>query len=258
MLCHRIVWSALFLLIPLYLLRGFGEIKRVFYSPRTLALLFVTGILITLNWLTYIYAVMYDMVAEASLGYFINPLVNIVLGMLFLKEKTSALEKIAIFIAFFAIAVEIIRLGSIPYIALLLAFTFGFYGLIRKMMKVGSFAGLFIETSLIAPLAAAYLIYLNFYGTLSFSFDGSIWLVAISGPVTVIPLLLFAGAASRIRLTTIGFIQYLSPSITLSLAILVYNESLSTSRIATFMLIWLSLIFAAIDAVKRSKKRIHT
>jgi chloramphenicol-sensitive protein RarD len=200
---------------------------------------------------------MQDMIAEASLGYFINPLVNIVLGMLFLKEKTSPLEKIAIFIAFLAIALEIIKLGSIPYIALFLAFSFGFYGLIRKMMKVGSFAGLFVETSLIAPLAGGYLIYLGFCGELSFSFEGNIWLVALSGPVTVIPLLLFASAASRIKLSTIGFIQYLSPTITFSLAILVYNEPLSISRTVTFALIWLSLIFVIIDTLKRSKKRKH-
>jgi chloramphenicol-sensitive protein RarD len=253
MLCHRIVWSALLLSAALYFLKGFNEVKTAFCSPRVIALLFITGVLITSNWLVYIYAVMNDMVAEASLGYFINPLVNIVLGILFLKEKTSILEKIAISIAFLAIMLEIIKLGSLPYIALALAFSFGFYGLIRKMMKISSFGGLFIETSLIAPLALGYLIYLG--DELSFSFDSTVWLVALSGPVTVIPLLLFASAASRIRLTTVGFIQYLSPTITLSLAILVYNEPLSMSRIVTFALIWLSLIFVIADSFIQKQKR---
>jgi chloramphenicol-sensitive protein RarD len=255
MLCHRVVWSALLLLIMLYFSRGFGEIKIVFSSLRIIALLFVTGVLITSNWLVYIYAVMNDMIAEASLGYFINPLVNIILGMLFLKEKTSVLEKIAISIAFLAVMLEIIKLGSVPYIALTLAFSFGFYGLIRKMMRVSSFVGLFVETSLIAPLAVGYLAYLGFSNALNFSFDNSIWLVALSGPVTVIPLLLFASAASRIKLTTVGFIQYLSPTITLSLAILVYNEPLSMSRIVTFALIWLSLIFVIADSFMQKQKR---
>lgn len=255
MLCHRIIWSVLLLLAALYFSRGFSELKIVFSSLRTVTLLFITGVLITLNWFTYIYAVMHNMIAEASLGYFINPLVNITLGMLFLKEKTSILEKIAIFIAFLAIALEIIKLGSIPYIALTLAFSFGFYGLIRKMMRVGSFTGLFVETLLIAPLAVGYLIYLGFSNKLNFSFDSTIWLIALSGPITVIPLLLFANAASRIRLTTVGFIQYLSPTITLSLAILVYNEPLSISRAITFALIWLSLIFVIADSFIQKQKR---
>jgi chloramphenicol-sensitive protein RarD len=198
---------------------------------------------------------MNDMIAEASLGYFINPLVNIVLGMFFLKEKTSMLEKIAIFIAFLAIALEIIKLGSAPCIALLLAFSFGFYGLIRKIMRVSSFVGLFTETSLIAPFALGYLIYLGFSNSLDLSFDATIFLAALSGPVTVIPLLLFANAALRIRLTTLGFIQYLSPTITLSLAILVYNEPLSISRIVTFVLIWLSLIFVITNSFIQKQQR---
>jgi chloramphenicol-sensitive protein RarD len=254
MLCHRIVWSALLLLVLLYFSRGFGEIKEALKKPRVIALLSVTGLLIALNWLVFIYAVMNGMIAEASLGYFINPLINIMLGILFLKEKTTTLEKIAIAIAFFAIALEIIKLGRAPYIALFLAFSFGFYGLIRKMMRTGSFSGLFIETSLIARFSVAYLVYLGFSHTLSFSFDDS-WLIMFSGPVTVVPLLLFAGAASRIRLGTVGFIQYLSPTITFSLAILVYNEPLSIGRLVTFALIWLSLIFVIIDSLIQKQKR---
>ncbi|MDR1977069.1 MAG: EamA family transporter RarD [Campylobacteraceae bacterium] len=254
MLCHRIVWSAFFLAILLYFSKGLEEIKAVFRSFRTVVLLFITGALIALNWLIYIYAVTNDMIAEASLGYFINPLVNIILGIIFLKEKTSFLEKIAIATAFFAISFEIVNLGSIPLIALSLAFTFGIYGLIRKVMRVSSFTGLFVETSLIAPLALGYLIFLGFSHTLVFTFDASAWLIALSGPVTFIPLLLFAGAVSRIRLGTIGFIQYLSPTITFALAIFVYDEPLSLSRVTTFALIWLSLVFVTADALMRRKK----
>jgi chloramphenicol-sensitive protein RarD len=255
MLCHRIVWSVFFLSILLFFSRGFTEIKELFKLPLTVFLLFITGLLITLNWLAYIYAVANNMITEASLGYFINPLVNIVLGILFLKEKTSLLEKIAIAIAFFAIAIEIVKMGSMPYIALFLAFSFGFYGLIRKMIRVNSFTGLFIETLLIAPLAILYLIYLGSSHTLGFSFDSFSWIIMLSGPVTVIPLLLFTGAASRIKLGTIGFIQYLSPTITFSLAILVYNEPLSTSRVVTFALIWLSLIFVITDTFWQKRKK---
>lgn len=255
MLCHRIVWSVFLLLMLLCFSRGFNEIKEIFKNPRTVILLFVTGSLIASNWLVYIYAVANNMIAEASLGYFINPLVNIILGILFLREKTTPLEKTAIGIAFFAIMLEIIKLGSVPYIALFLALSFGVYGLIRKMMRVSSFGGLFVETSLVAPLSLGYLVYLGFSHKLSFSFDSTVWLVMLSGPVTVIPLLLFTAAASRIRLGTIGFIQYLSPTLTFSLAILVYNEPLSMSRIVTFALIWLSLIFVIADSFMQKQKR---
>jgi len=254
-LAERIFWSFLLLSALLLFLRGNDEIKRVISDKKLLFALFVTGFLVGGNWLTYIIAISSNRIAEASLGYFINPLVSILLGIFFLKERASFLEKIAICIAGFAILFEVIKLGQIPYISLTLAITFGIYGLIRKKVRVSSFAGLFIETSLLLPIALAYIIYLAVFSLPTISLSQDIVLIALSGPVTVVPLLLFTSAAARINLSTLGFIQYLAPSLTFSLAIFVYNEPIPSQRVITFALIWLSLVLVIIDTIIRSKKR---
>jgi chloramphenicol-sensitive protein RarD len=257
LIAHRIVWSIALLLVLLYFSRSAKEIKKCFANKKTIFTLFITSILISSNWLTYVWMISNDMIAESSLGYFINPLINIIFGIIFLKEKSSFLEKIAISIASFAIILEIINLGRIPYAALVLAVTFALYGLIRKKTNVSSFAGFFVETSLLAPVAVCYIIYLTCSGISTISFSSDIFLLMLAGPATVVPLLFFTSAASRIKLSTMGFIQYLSPTITFSLAILVYNEPLSNQRVITFLLIWFSLIFVIINTIKRSKKRKH-
>ncbi|MDR1285126.1 MAG: EamA family transporter RarD [Campylobacteraceae bacterium] len=257
LIAHRIIWSIALLLVLLYFSHSAKEIKKCFANKKIILSLFVTSILISSNWFTYVWTISNDMVAESSLGYFINPIINIMFGIIFLKEKSSFLEKIAIGIASFAIILEIVNLGKIPYAAFTLAVTFALYGLIRKKINVLSFAGFFIETSLLAPIAICYVAYLIYSGTSTVSLSSDIFLLMLAGPATVVPLLFFTSAASRIKLSTIGFIQYLSPTITFFLAILVYNEPLSNQRVVTFIFIWLSLIFVAIDTIKRSKKRKH-
>ncbi|MDR0408343.1 MAG: EamA family transporter RarD [Campylobacteraceae bacterium] len=257
LIAHRIIWSAALLLILLYFSHSAKEIKKCFASKKIVFALLVTSILISSNWLTYVWTISNNKIAESSLGYFINPIINIIFGMIFLKEKSSFLEKIAIGIASFAIILEIVNFGKIPYAAFILAVTFALYGLIRKKIGVSSFAGFFVETSLLTPAAICYIIYLTRIDALTASFSSDIFLLLLAGPATVVPLLFFTSAASRIKLGTIGFIQYLSPTITFSLAILVYNEPLSNQRAITFTLIWISLIFVIANTIKRSKKRKH-
>lgn len=255
LLAHRIVWSFVILLIVIFLLRLFKQVKNVLKDRKNIIILFITSLLISSNWLLYIIAVVNGHIAETSLGYFINPLVNIFLGMIFLKERPDIFQKIAILLVVIALLQEIIYLGKVPYISLGLAFSFGFYGLLRKKVNVNAFAGLFIETTLITPLALFYIIF--FIGVSQTAYFDNLTtasLLMISGPITVIPLLLFAAAAARLKLSTIGFIQYLSPTVSFLLAVLVYNETLTTQRAITFILIWISLIIVSIGSIIKNKK----
>ncbi|MFV0481386.1 MAG: EamA family transporter RarD [Campylobacteraceae bacterium] len=255
-LVHRIFWSFIMLLIILFFIKGFGKVKDIFLNRKKLIPLFITSILITSNWLIYIIAVMEAKIAEASLGYFINPLVNILLGIVFLKENPNNAEKIAIFIAFIAILQEAISHGSVPYISIALALSFGFYGLIRKKIAVDSFSGLFVETTVVLPFVCAYVLFFIGFSNLSFlNSSNDMFFLMLAGPITVLPLLLFSAAANRIRLGTIGFIQYLSPTCTFLLAVLVYNESLDIGRLITFILIWISLIIVTINSIKNSQRK---
>jgi chloramphenicol-sensitive protein RarD len=256
LLSQRVWWSFVLLLVAAWLSRGFADARRVMRDRRLALGLCVTGVLIALNWLTYIYAVWSGNIAEASLGYFINPLINILFGAIFLRENASWPERAAIAIAFGAIAWEMWGLGRVPMIALSLALSFGAYGIIRKKLGVPSFTGLFIETSLLMPLAVIYIIYLFASGTSTIGGWGDEALLALSGPLTVAPLLLFTAAAMRIRLGTLGFIQYLSPTLTFLLAVGVYNEPISHARVVTFALIWVSLLIVIADAIYRTRRKV--
>lgn len=257
-LAHRVIWSVVLLFFLLLITRGFSEVKKIFKNKKTLATLFLTSILIATNWFIYIYAISINQITQASLGYFINPIVNIFLGIFFLKEKLAFAEKIAVGLASFAILLQIVLLGEIPYLSLGLAFSFGFYALIKKKLIVNSFAGLFIETFLIAPIALFYIYFLINAELSHFHFSGinsSFWLLLSSGPITVIPLLFFTSAAKRLRLGTIGFIQYLAPTIVFFLAIFAYNEPISFEKLTTFIFIWLSLVIVSINSLKTKKRK---
>ena len=250
-LAHRIVWSAIILFALLYF--G-GKLRQVFrlLSLKKVALnLLASGVLISINWGVFIWAVERGQILETSLGYFINPLFSILLGAIFLKEKLSRASKISLFIVVIAICVQIYDLGSLPFISLILPASFAIYGLIRKKVRVPSTHGLFVETMLTLPFALGFLLYLWSVGEARLDFDSTGFLLAFSGVVTILPLLTFNSAAKYLRLSTLGFFQYLSPSISFLVAIFLYNEPLGMLKLASFVLIWASL---AINIIYNLKK----
>ncbi len=254
-LAHRIVWSVV-LLVPLVLLRGqWSEFRRVISSKKTLATLVLTTVLIAVNWYLFIWAVEHDRVLEASLGYFINPLINVMLGMVFLGEKLSRPAAAAVVLAGLGVTVQVVMVGELPWIALALAFSFGLYGLLRKTAAVGAVVGLAVETSFLMLPAVGYLVWLRRTGGLYLgSGEPSIdFLLVLAGAVTAVPLLCFTSAARLLPLTTLGFLQYLAPSGQFLLAVLAYGEVLNPGRIITFICIWLALAIFTADQVRRSK-----
>lgn len=252
-LAHRILWSAIILFALLYF--G-GKLRQVFrlLSLKKVALnLLASGVLISINWGIFIWAVERGQILETSLGYFINPLFSIMLGAIFLKEKLSKASKISLFIVVIAICVQIYDLGSLPFISLILPASFAFYGLIRKKVRVPSTHGLFVETMLTLPFALFYLLFLWSEGQARLDFDTTGFLLAFSGVVTILPLLTFNSAAKYLRLSTLGFFQYLSPSISFLVAIFLYNEPLGALKFASFALIWASLAINIFSSLKRKK-----
>lgn len=259
-LAHRIVWSLLFLFLILAWRR-----ERLFLqylsSPRILGTLILSGSLIGCNWYTYIYAVNNEHIVEASLGYYINPIVNIMLGLVFLKERLSRIQILAVTFAFGGVAYLTFHYGRLPFISLVLAFSFGLYGLIRKKANLQSMPGLMVETLLLAPIALWYLWHVNTLGTGAFGQDGA-WftdtLLLLGGPVTALPLFWFGIAATRIPLSTLGFIQYLSPTIQLLIGIFIFSEPFNAAYMLSFGLVWIGLgiyTYSVILAMKRRNAR---
>lgn len=254
-LAHRIVWSVV-LLVPMVLVRGqWPELRRVISSRKTLATLILTTVLIAVNWYLFIWAVDHDRVLEASLGYFINPLINVVLGMVFLGEKLSRPAAAAVVLAGLGVSVQVVMVGELPWIALTLAFSFGLYGLLRKTAAVGAVVGLAVETSMLMLPAVGYLVWARRTGGLYLgSGDLSVdVLLVLAGAVTAAPLLCFTTAVRLLPLTTLGFLQYLAPSGHFLLAVLAYGEVLTPGRIITFVCIWLALAIFTTDQIRRSK-----
>ena len=250
-LAHRILWSAIILFGLLYFSSKLRQVFRLLSIKKVALNLLASGVLISINWGVFIWAVERGQILETSLGYFINPLFSILLGAIFLKERLSKASKISLFIVVIAICVQIYDLGSLPFISLILPASFAFYGLIRKKVRVPSIHGLFVETMLTLPFALGFLLYLWSVGEAKLDFDSTGFLLAFSGVVTILPLLTFNSAAKYLRLSTLGFFQYLSPSISFLVAIFLYNEPLGMLKLASFMLIWVSL---AINIIYNLKK----
>jgi chloramphenicol-sensitive protein RarD len=254
-LAHRIVWSAL-MLIPIALAQGRrAQVLRVLHDRKTLMVLSLTTVLIATNWFLFIWAVATDRVLEASLGYFINPLVNVVLGVAFLGERLSRPAAVAVALAGIGVAVQVVAIGSLPWIALTLAFSFGLYGLLRKTASVGSVVGLAVETSLLMPVAVGFLVWARhtgglYLGTGETSTDV---LLVLAGLVTTLPLLCFTSAARRLPLATLGFLQYLAPSGQFLLAVLVYGEPLTAVHLVTFGCIWIALAIFTADQIRKPR-----
>ncbi|SFO28681.1 chloramphenicol-sensitive protein RarD [Cohaesibacter marisflavi] len=252
---HRISWSLVLMAVWFLLRRRWGEVWPVLRQPRVFGLLIATGLLVSSNWLTYVWAVGHGQATEASLGYFIVPMVNVATGYLLLSERLSRLQIVAICLAILSILLQMLLLGTVPIVSLLLALTFGAYGYLRKILPVGANLGLLVELIAITPIAFGYILYLQTSGAGHFvlSDKPTMLLLIFTGLITSMPLIWFSGAAKRLNMITIGIMQYLNPSIQFMIAIFVLKESISMSKLATFMLIWLSVAVYSYDAL--SKRR---
>jgi chloramphenicol-sensitive protein RarD len=254
-LSHRVAWSALFLAIFVAASSRMGEVWRALRSPATLAVLAATTCLIATNWGLYVWAVNGGRIVEASLGYFINPLVNVLLGALFLGETLSRLSRWAVGIAGAGVLVLAVHVGTLPWLPLLLAVSFGLYGLLRKWAKVDAVTGLLVETLLLAPFALIWLAWLEARGVGALGSGLRIsLLLAAAGPVTALPLVWFGLAVRRLRLATVGFIQYLTPSMQLLLAVWLYREPFTRFHALAFGLIWCSLGIYTFEALWRQRR----
>jgi chloramphenicol-sensitive protein RarD len=248
---QRILWSVPLLLGIMYFRSQLADFAAIFREKGQLRNLFASAALIAINWLIYIWAVSTDHILAASLGYYLNPLVNVLLGRLFLGEKLRKLQIAAVAVAALGVAILIGDALDTLWVSVSLAFSFGFYGLIRKITPVGSVPGLAVETTLLAPLALAAVMWLGQDGASSFGSDSiTTGLLIFSGVVTAVPLLMFATAARRMSYTSLGFVQYLAPSIAFLLGVFVYNEPLSATKLACFVLIWTSIVIFCADAIR--------
>jgi chloramphenicol-sensitive protein RarD len=255
-LSHRIVWAFVLLLVIAWRRGDLPELVSAVRTPRTLGVLAASTTAIAVNWLVYIWAVQGGHVLDSSLGYFINPLVNVLFGVLLLHERLDRTVRIAFAIAGTGVLWLAIRGGHVPWIALTLAASFGSYGLLRKLAPVGALVGLTIETALLTPLAGGYIAWSAAHGRAAI-FSGRPGLDALlllAGPVTAIPLLFFAGAARRLPLSTLGFLQYVSPTLQFLLAVLAYREPLDGPRLVAFALIWTALAIFAVHTGRSARR----
>ena len=254
-LAHRMLWSLAFLLLVLAWRRQWRWLEQV-RQPRVFWSFVASAFLLSANWLVYIWSVTNGHVIEASLGYFINPLVNIMLGYLILKERLRPVQWTAIALAALGVAWLTWQTGTVPWIALFLAASFGGYGLLRKTAALGALEGLSFETMVLFPLAAGYLAWLTLNGDNAFvntASDTTRWLLVAAGPITAIPLLLFASGARKIPLSILGLLQYLSPTIQFMLGVWLFHEAFSSDRLVGFVMIWAALALFAGEGLLRSR-----
>ena len=240
---HRIVWSLAFLLLLIVAKGKWREVGETLRDRKAMLILATTALLIATNWLVFIVAVGHAQVLQSSLGYFITPFVSVLLGFTFLKERLKRMQLISLLLAAIGVLLLTVQYGRVPWVALTLAATFGSYGLLRKVVSVDSLTGLTVETILLSPLALGYLLWVNGQGTGAYlhgRLTTDLLLMAV-GVVTAVPLLLFASAARRLRLATIGFLQYLTPTLHFLLAVVVYGEPFTARHLVSFLFIWAGL-----------------
>ena len=251
---HRIVWSLFFLAALATWWKKWPAIRQAFATPRVVMTLALTATLIGINWLVYIYAVVSGHVLEGSLGYYLNPLVNVLLGVFLLKEKLSTAQKGAVFLAAVGVAILAAGAGGAIWISLTLAASFALYGFLRKVAPVDSLEGLSIETILLLPIALGYILWLQANGTGNFlDSRGTDTLLILGGAITAIPLLLFTAAARRLPYSTLGFLQYIAPSLQFLLAVLVFGEPLTRSHIVCFAAIWAALVIFVFEGIRKGR-----
>lgn len=255
-LTHRVIWSFFFMVALISISRQWSTVKALLQKPKKIFMLALSAVLIGGNWLLFIWSVNNHHMLEASLGYFINPLVNILLGMLFLGERFRRMQWLAVALAACGVLVQLWTFGSLPIIALGLAFSFAFYGLVRKKIAVDAQTGMLFETLWLLPVAAIYLFGIadsatSHMGSNSWSLN---LLLIAAGVVTTIPLLCFTGAATRLRLSTLGFFQYIGPTLMFILAVTFYGETPGADKMVTFAFIWVALAIFIMDAVYTQRR----
>ncbi|MFA6808202.1 MAG: EamA family transporter RarD [Eubacteriales bacterium] len=254
-IANRIIWSLVFVLI---LLLFKGRIKEFFVAMvnhKDKYIIFFSGLIISFNWFTYIYAVNSDHIVEASLGYFINPLLTILMARIVLKEKLRYLQVVALVLATLGVAIITFGYGKIPFIALILAFTFSTYSLLKKTIKIDVVLGLSMETAAVFPIALGYLIHVSLQGGFVAGISVlEVLLIIGTGVVTAVPLMLFSYGAQRVQLTTLGFIQYLAPTISLFIGVILYKEPFTKMHLITFGLIWIALMVYSYSQFKEYSK----
>jgi chloramphenicol-sensitive protein RarD len=256
-LAHRILWSLVTMGVIVVLLRRTTQLRALFRDRRVFALLAVGAAVITVNWATYIWGVNNGRVVEASLGYFINPLVTVLMGVFILGERLRPLQWGAMAVAGTAVAVLALDYGRLPWVALVLAFSFGTYGLTKKTANVGAIESLTLETILLAPIAAAYIAWLVATGQSNFGSHGTghALLFTTTGIVTAIPLICFGGAAIRVSMVTLGLLQYLAPILQFALGVVWFHEDMPPGRWVGFILVWIALAIFTVEAIHHHRRR---
>ncbi len=257
-LAHRVVWSLVFVIVLLSIQRRWNEVKSVISFYPNVSIFLVTSFLLGGNWLIYIWAVNSNQIVEASLGYFINPLVNVCLGMVFLRERLYRSQFISVVLAFVGVLFLTLQYGRLPWIALTLALTFGTYGLLRKTAKAGSMVGLLFDTGFLAPIFLLYILFLAAHGSgafVSINLKTDVLLIG-AGVVTAVPLLLFAYGARRIQYSTVGFLQYIAPTGQLLIGVFLYREQFTRAHAIAFGLVWVALFLYSTSTFVAYKRRI--
>ncbi|WP_182027472.1 EamA family transporter RarD [Vibrio rotiferianus] len=255
-LSHRVFWSFFLLAALLHFGRQWRSVRDIIKNKTKMMYLVSTAILVGANWLIFIWAVTSNHMLDASLGYYINPLINVLLGMVFLGERLRKLQWFAVALAACGVLVQLIVFGSVPVVAIALAMSFGFYGLLRKKVSVEAQTGLFIETLVMLPAASIFLLFIASTPT-SNMFENP-WqlntLLIAAGVITTLPLLCFTGAATRLKLSTLGFFQYIGPSLMFLLAVLIYGEPFTSDKAITFAFIWGALVVFSFDGLRNNRK----
>ncbi|PKO07111.1 MAG: EamA family transporter RarD [Chloroflexi bacterium HGW-Chloroflexi-3] len=255
---HRVTWSFIFLIFLIALRKEFSQILKSL-TKKILLTYTIAGTLLAINWLTYVWGVNAGFVVETSLGYFINPLVSVVLGVVFLKEKLRNLQWIPVVLATIGVIYLAIDHGSLPWIALVLASTFGTYGLIKKIAPLPSIHGLTIETGAVLIPAVLFLLFVEFNGTAAFGHASSqtTFLLVLSGIITAIPLIFFASGAPKVPLTTIGILQYIAPTIQFLIGVFIYDEPFTTGKLIGFSIVWIALIIFTVEGLMNGYRSNH-
>lgn len=251
---HRVVWTFVILLGITIITRRFRWIDQIKKQPKWLFLTFLASVLIATNWLVYVWAVTHDQVLEASLGYFIHPLVGVLFSMLIFKEKLRLMQKLAVLLTAAAVGIQIVWMGGLPWVSMLLPLSWGLYGVIQRQTPFDALDGLFLETALLVPIS---LIWLQFShvasSSMAFWVSSEIWLLMLAGPVTLVPLLLYNISTKLVQFNTLSFLNYLTPSLIFLLAIFYYHEPFDAKRLLVFVLIWVGLLMFSADMFKHKK-----
>lgn len=246
---HRISWSFILLVAILLVTRQWQDFRSTALKPKVLGIYAIAGVLLTINWLVYVWGVNAGFIVETSLGYFINPLLSVLLGVIFLRERLRPTQWVPVGIAAIGVIYLTYVYGRLPWIALALAFSFGFYGFVKKLAPLGSLYGLTLETGIVFPAALIYLLIVEFNGTGAFVHDSALITALLigAGAVTTIPLLLFASAAKQIPLTVVGLLQYIAPTLQFLIGVFLYKEPFDQSHLIGFGIVWVALIIFVVE-----------